>query len=62
MTTDPDKAWLAAFTEKMDEASPEEEAFWERRRRLGLGVGLDADGNLIYARATPHLEYPAAKD
>ena len=34
----------------MDQAGPDEDAFFERRRRLGLGVGLDDDGNLVYAK------------
>ena len=36
-----DPEWMEWFSKKMNEASLEEEAFWERRRRLGLGVGLD---------------------
>lgn len=42
-------AWLDAFTEKMSAPSPSEQAFFAQRRKLGLGVGLDAAGNLIHA-------------
>ncbi|GHG98596.1 TA system antitoxin ParD family protein [Pseudodonghicola xiamenensis] len=47
---DEDIAWLDAFTEKMGQASDAEEAFFARRQRLGRGVGLDAGGNLVYAK------------
>jgi hypothetical protein len=57
MTTDPDQAWLEAFAEAMGEASSEEQAFWERRQRLGLGVGLDEGGNLVYA-SSPTPQHP----
>lgn len=33
--------------EKMGQPGPAEEAFFARRRKLGLGVGLDAAGNLV---------------
>ena len=42
-------AWLDAFTAKMSEPSEQERAFFERRQKLGLGVGLDAGGNLVRA-------------
>ena len=42
-----DPEWMEWFFKKMNEAGPEEEAFWERRQRLGLGVGLDESGNII---------------
>lgn len=41
--------WLNSFVEAMGEPGPEEAAFFDRRRRLGLGVGLDAEGNLVRA-------------
>ncbi|MTH60879.1 TA system antitoxin ParD family protein [Paracoccus litorisediminis] len=44
-------AWLEAFTEKMSAPSDEEHSYHADRRRLGRGVGLDAGGNLVYARA-----------
>lgn len=43
-------AWLDAFTEKMEHPSEAEESFFARRRTLGRGVGLDAGGNLVYAK------------
>lgn len=43
-------AWLDAFTEKMEQPSEDETAFFARRRELGRGAGLDAGGNLVYAR------------
>jgi hypothetical protein len=56
MTTEPDEAdpmWIDWFAEQMDQASPEEKAYWERRRRLGLGVGIDGNGNLVYGKDKP---------
>lgn len=43
-------AWLEAFTAKMSQPSEAEEAFYAGRQALGRGVGLDAGGNLIYAK------------
>lgn len=40
--------WLDAFTAKMSVASDAEKECFEDRRRLGLGVGLAIDGNLVY--------------
>lgn len=46
--TDEEKdVWLDGFVEKMGQPRPDEEAYFARRRRLGLGVGLDAAGNLV---------------
>lgn len=42
-------AWLDAFTEKMSAPSSKEQKFFDERRRLGRGVGLDQAGNLIRA-------------
>lgn len=39
--------WLDSFVEKMGQPGPDEEAFFARRRQLGLGVGLDEVGNLV---------------
>ena len=47
---DEEAAWLDAFTEKMGQCSKAEEAFYAQRQTLGRGVGLDAGGNLIYAK------------
>src|SRR5687767_11308934 len=39
--TDEEKdGWLDSFTERMARPGPEEEAFFARRRQLGLGIGL----------------------
>ena len=43
-------AWLDVFTEAMSKPTAHEIAFFERRRALGLGVGLDENGDLVYAR------------
>lgn len=37
---------FAALTRKPSER---EKAFFAERRRLGLGVGMDEEGNLVYA-------------
>ena len=50
LSEEEEAAWLDDFTEKMGEASKEEIAFFARRRALGQGVGIDAGGNLIYAK------------
>ncbi|MBP0485188.1 hypothetical protein [Sagittula salina] len=56
LTNEEHAAWVEAFNEKMGEPGEHEEAFFARRRRLGLGVGLDENGNLVYARSRPpHL-------
>ncbi|MGG7539734.1 TA system antitoxin ParD family protein [Rhizobium sp. Nf11,1] len=47
---DEEAAWLDAFTTKMAEATTAEQEFFAQRRMLGRGVGLDAGGNLIYAK------------
>lgn len=43
-------AWLDAFTEKMANPTASETSFFAERQALGQGVGLDAGGNLIYAK------------
>lgn len=55
---DEQEAYFDRFAELMRTASPEEGAFWAERRRLGLGVGMDDDGNLIYSAV---LMPPATK-
>jgi len=46
--TDEEKdVWLDSFVEKMGQAGSDEDAHFARRRQLGLGVGLDAAGNLV---------------
>ena len=43
-------AWLDGFTEKMAYPSGAETSFFAERCTLGLGVGLDAGGNIVCAR------------
>lgn len=45
------EVWLEAFTERLAQPGPKEDAFYAERRQFGRGVGLDAAGNLV--RATP---------
>lgn len=59
--TDEEKdVWLDSFVEKMGRPGSDEDAFFARRRQLGLGVGLDlnqppshcltfANGRLVFA-------------
>lgn len=47
------EVWLADFSEKMAEPSDQEKAFFERRRKLGLGVGLSDSGDLVRASDKP---------
>ena len=51
LTSEENDVWLDRFVEKMGEPGPEEEAWFARRRQLGLGVGLDAAGNLVREKA-----------
>ena len=50
LTEGEEAAWLEEFTNKMAEPTADEHKFFTERRMLGLGVGLDASGNLIYAK------------
>ena len=45
----PGDASLEALVHAFTQEGPNEDAFYERRRRLGLGVGLDGEGNIIHA-------------
>lgn len=40
--------WLPAFLETVGEPGEREKAFYDRRRALGLGVGLDDSGALVF--------------
>lgn len=53
LTDEEHGVWIDSFSEAMARPGPREEAFFARRRRLGLGVGLDAAGNLVRAEAKP---------
>jgi hypothetical protein len=51
--TDEEKdVWLDSFVEKMGQPGSDEDAFFARRRQLGLGVGLDAAGNVVREKVT----------
>lgn len=51
LTDEERDVWLDGFVEKMGQPGEGEEAFFARRRRLGLGVGLDAAGNFVREKA-----------
>ncbi|WP_282026293.1 TA system antitoxin ParD family protein [Limimaricola cinnabarinus] len=53
LTPEEKSVWLDRFTDLMGEPGPEEEAFFADRRRRGLGVGLDEEGNLVHAKPDP---------
>ncbi|MFY2826585.1 hypothetical protein [Ruegeria sp. MALMAid1280] len=61
LTADEQEVWLDAFMEKTATLTPEAKAFYENRRWLGLGVGLDEDGNLVRGRDTQTSESRAEK-
>lgn len=45
---------LERFVKRMGQPGPDEEVFFARRRELGLGVGLDADGKLVRQKPKQH--------
>lgn len=47
LTGEEKDVWLDGFVEKIGQPGPGEQEFFSRRRQLGLGVGLDAAGNLV---------------
>jgi len=51
LTSEEKDVWLDSFVEKMEQPGPDEKSYFARRRQLGLGVGLDATGNLIREEA-----------
>lgn len=51
LSTEEKDVWLDRFVEKMGQPGPDEEAWFTGRRKLGLGVGLDAAGNLVREKA-----------
>lgn len=53
---------LDTLTDKMAVPGPNEEAFFEERRRKGLGVGLDDDGNLVNASYRANKKPSARKN
>lgn len=42
------EVYFSDFSDSLWEASAEEKAFYNERRKQGLGVGLDEDDNLVY--------------
>jgi hypothetical protein len=42
--------FMERFTESLWEETPEQKAFFQERIAKGLGVGLDGNDNLIYAK------------
>ena len=53
LAAEEEKAWLDTFVSKMAEPTDKEHAFFAELQRLGRGVGLDAAGNLVYAKDSP---------
>lgn len=43
--------WLDGFVDKMARPGPDETAFFDRRLKLRLGVGLDEAGNLVLGKS-----------
>jgi hypothetical protein len=52
LTDEQQEAFLDEFEARLDNVSKAEAEFWEYRRRSGVGVGMDEDGNLIYGSTT----------
>lgn len=52
LTEEEKDVWLDSFVETMGQSSFDEDAFFARRRQLGLGVGLDSAGNLVREKVT----------
>lgn len=50
---DEEIAWLDGFTARMATPSAAECDWFAERRQLGRGVGLDADGKLVFAGSDP---------
>ena len=42
--------WFEDLADKLRNPGPDEETFFAKRRELGLGVGLDENDNLVYAK------------
>lgn len=42
--------WAKEVTKKMAEPSKEAIEFFKERRRLGIGVGLDENGNIVHQK------------
>ncbi|MEL7482362.1 MAG: hypothetical protein AAGJ29_12460 [Pseudomonadota bacterium] len=48
-SVDEENGWLDDFVEKMSQPGPNEEAHFAERRKRGLGVGLNAAGEIVRA-------------
>ena len=46
------EVWLGEFVDNVGKPGPNEDAFFERRRQLGFGVGLDTGGDLVREKTT----------
>jgi hypothetical protein len=53
LTEEEGEVWLDGFAAQLGRPSPQEERFFAKRRRLGQGVGLDADGTLVRQERPP---------
>lgn len=52
LTAEEHEVWLDAFGEQLAKPSTKARAFFARRRRLGLGVGVAADGKITRGTGT----------
>ncbi|RCK53915.1 hypothetical protein TH25_00640 [Thalassospira profundimaris] len=50
LSSEEEAFWLDGFVTQMAQPSDSEQAFFAKRRKLGQGVGLDAGGNLCFAK------------
>lgn len=53
LSAEEQEVWFAQFADAMAEPSAGEEAFFDRRRQLGQGVGLSDAGELVFERTRP---------
>ncbi len=60
LTPEEHSVWSEKFAEAMDQPSPEEEAFFENRRKFGLGVGLDDDGAIVRQNGPVFIDFEAS--
>lgn len=50
LSAEEQEVFFEEFSDSMWEVTSEQDAFFAKRRKLGLGVGLDENDNLIYQR------------
>ena len=55
-----DKEEVDKFTKLMGEPGPNEELFFARRRALGLGVGLDENGQMLNMGGPVFIDFEAS--